>query len=687
MSEEPPEEEIPPSLRPPTPPERQGDFLEAALIRFLRRALQIVIGPARGLSDPRLFHKISLAAVLAWVGLGADGLSSSAYGPEAGFLALGPNIFLAIPLALVTASTVMIIAASYSRIIERFPAGGGGYVVSTKLLGQGAGLASGCALLVDYVLTVAISLASCSESLFSLIPPSYQSWRLPFTFGLLGVLTVMNLRGVKESVTLVTPIFLIFLVSHVGALAIAVVSRAGQIPAEIHQLKEQSSLALQQAGWVPLLILLFRAFTLGGGTYTGIEAVSNGVPILREPKVKTARTTMAYMAISLAVVAGGILFAYLLYQVHSVPGRTLNAVLWSAVFGQLLPPGSHWVELLTAITVSSAGALLLIAAQTGYLDGPRVLANMALDRWVPSRFANLSERLVSANGIWLITVASFVVLWATRGLVQTLVVLYSINVFLTFSLSQLGMCRDALHLRWEGKPWLGPLILSGTGFLVTTSLLVGTVSFKFAEGGWATLLVTALFCIACLGIRRHYVRTAQSLERLDDTLTTIPLPSGKATVAPMQRNVQTAILTVTNFGGVGIHSLLNQSRLFPNLFKQIAFVSVGAIDSGRFKGADEIGALRRSTEAELQKYVDFARKLGIPAESRYSIGTDIVDELEALSLKASEDYPRSVTFGGQLVFQKEGTLVRWLHNQTCPALQRRLAFHGLPMIILPIRIY
>ena len=681
-------DEIPPShLPPPIPPERVDDYPEAALIRFLRRAVEVVIGPARRLSDPGLFHKISLAAVLAWVGLGADGLSSSAYGPEAGFLALGHNIFLAIPLALMTAGTVMIIAASYSRIIERFPAGGGGYVVSTKLLGQGAGLASGCALLVDYVLTVAISLASCSESLFSLIPPPYQAWRLPFTFGLLGVLTVMNLRGVKESVTMVTPIFLVFLVSHVGALAIAVVSRVGQIPTEIHQLKEQSFSAIHQAGWVPLLLLLFRAFTLGGGTYTGIEAVSNGVPVLREPKVKTARTTMAYMAISLAVVAGGILFAYLLYQVHPVPGRTLNAVLWSAVFGQLLPPGNHWVELLTAITVSSAGALLLIAAQTGYLDGPRVLANMALDRWVPSRFANLSERLVSANGIWLITAASFVVLWATRGLVQTLVVLYSINVFLTFSLSQLGMCRDALHLRREGKHWLGPLLLSGQGFLVTASLLVGTVSFKFAEGGWATLLVTALFCMACLGIRRHYVRTAQSLGRLDDTLTTVPLPRSEPTSAPMQRNAQTAILTVTKFGGIGIHSLLNQFRVFPNLFKQIVFLSVGAIDSGRFKGADEIEELRRSTEAELTKYVDFARKLGIPAEYRCSIGTDIVDELEALSLAACKDYPRSVTFGGQLVFQKEGALVRWLHNQTCPALQRRLAFHGLPMVILPIRIY
>jgi hypothetical protein len=151
---------------PPDPP--PSEHLEPAPFRFLRRAFEYVVGPARALTDPHLFHKISLAAFLAWVGLGADGLSSSAYGPEAAFRALHENTFLAIPLALLTAITVTVIAASYTRIIERFPAGGGGYVVATKLLGSGAGLVSGSALLVDYVLTVAISLAACTESIFSL---------------------------------------------------------------------------------------------------------------------------------------------------------------------------------------------------------------------------------------------------------------------------------------------------------------------------------------------------------------------------------------------------------------------------------------------------------------------------------------------------------------------------------------
>ncbi|HKQ19520.1 MAG TPA: APC family permease, partial [Candidatus Eisenbacteria bacterium] len=657
-----PEDDPAPNPIPEPPPEPPvPDFVEPAYIRAAKRFFEIVIGPARAITDPALFHKISLAAFLAWVGLGADGLSSSAYGPEAAFLALHGNTFLAIPLAILVAVTVMVIAISYTRIIERFPAGGGGYVVATKLLGPPAGLVSGSALLVDYVLTVAISLAACSEALFSLLPPQWQYVRLPFTFALLSILTLLNLRGVRESVAVISPIFLVFVISHVAALAMGIVSNAHHVPTEVHHLREQSRLAVEQTGWMGLLMVLFRAFTLGGGTFTGIEAVSNGVPMLREPKVETAKTTMRYMAVSLALIASGILFCYLLYQVNPVPGKTLNTVLWQAIVGQYLPPGSRAGEIIVAIIVVSAGALLFVAAQTGFLGGPRVLVYMAFDRWVPSRFSSLSERLVTSNGVLFIAISAGLVLILTQGAVHILVILYSINVFLTFSLAQLAMCRDALLLRREGKRWKNPLFVSMLGFGVTGSLLIGTVAFKFMEGGWATLLTTGLICMVCVAIRQHYVRTSGSLSRLDEQLTTVPLPAGEPTQAPLKRTAQTAILTVTSFGGLGIHSLLNLFRIFPNQFKQVVFVSVGAIDSGRFKGKDELDALRNSTEQELQKYVQFARKLGLPAEYRCAMGTDIVDELENLCLEISRDYPRAVTFGGQLVFQKEGTILRWLH--------------------------
>ncbi len=660
---------------------------ESGPFRALRRVWEIVIGPARRLTDPALFHKISLAAFLAWVGLGADGLSSSAYGPEAAFLALHEHTFLAIPLAILVAVTVAVISASYIRIIERFPAGGGGYVVATKLLGPAAGLISGSALIVDYILTITISLAACSDSLFSLISPAFQVLKLPFTMALLTILTVLNLRGVRESVTIISPIFLVFLVGHVGAILTGIFMNLPKIPLELAHLAEQSTADIQVTGWIPLAMILLRAFTLGGGTFTGIEAVSEGVPLLRDPKVETAKKTMRYMAVSLAFVASGILMCYLLYQIRPVPGRTLNAVLWYAVAGQVFPPGSHVGEVLVAITLVSAGALLFVAAQTGFLGGPRVLVFMALDRWVPSRFSNLSERLVSSNGVLLMATGAFAVLLATGGHVHLLVVLYSINVFLTFALAQLGMVRDAFILRGQGRPWIGPLWVSGLGFVVTGFLFIGTVSFKFMEGGWATLLVTAVTAALCLGVRRHYARTSESLKRLDEQLTTIPFPREEPTKAPMVRNAQTAILTVTSFGGLGIHTLLNLFRIFPNQYKQVMFVSIAAVDSGQFKGVEELEGLRTNTEEELKKYVNFARRLGLPADYRYAVGTDIVDELETLCLQIHEEYPRAVTVGGQLVFQKEGSATRWLHNQTCPALQRRLAFHGRPMVILPVRVY
>ncbi|HEX3112234.1 MAG TPA: amino acid transporter, partial [Candidatus Eisenbacteria bacterium] len=535
--------------------------------------------------------------------------------------------------------------------------------------------------------TVAISLAACSESLFSLLPPGLHFASLPFTFGLLGLLTVLNLRGVRESVAIISPIFLVFVLAHAVAIVAGIVLNIHQIPGEVRHLHEQSSAAIATTGCIPLLLTLFRAFTLGGGTYTGIEAVSNGVPMLREPKVETAKTTMRYMAFSLAVIAAGILVNYLLYRVQPVPGKTLNAVLWSALAGHVFAPGSMVGAVLVAITLISAGALLFVAAQTGFLGGPRVLVYMAFDRWVPSRFGNLSERLVTSNGVLFMALSAAFVLVMTQGEIHVLVVLYSINVFLTFTLAQLGMVRDSFNARREGHTWKRALAINGIGFFVTAAILVGTISFKFMEGGWSTLVATGVICAVCISVRKHYVNTAATLQRLDESLLTVPLPTGEPTELPLKKSAQTAVLTVVGFGGLGIHSLLNIFRIFPNQFKQVVFVSVGAIDSGQFKGLDEIEALKASTEAELAKYVAFARRLGLPAEGRCAIGTDIVDELEQLCLQVSEDYPRSVTFGGQLVFQKERVVLRWLHNQTCPALQRRLAFHGKPMVILPVRVY
>src|SRR5271154_1454368 len=189
---------------------------EPRLPRLMRSRLKrVLFGAPRDLHDPSLGHKISLIAFLAWVGLGADGLSSSAYGPEEAFRALGSHLYLAVLLALATAATVFIISYAYSRIIEHFPGGGGGYIVATELLGSSAGVISGCALPVDSVLTIAVSIAGGADALFSLLPLSLTPLNLPIEFAAIVFLVLMNLRGVKESVSMLVPIFLTFVATHI----------------------------------------------------------------------------------------------------------------------------------------------------------------------------------------------------------------------------------------------------------------------------------------------------------------------------------------------------------------------------------------------------------------------------------------------------------------------------------------
>src|SRR5262245_6834508 len=177
---------------------------------MLDNVRRLIIGPAKDPRDPHAFHKLSLVALLAWVGLGADGLSSSAYGPDEAFRQLGEHTGLAFFLALVTAATVFIISYGYSRIIEQFPSGGGGYVVASKLLSPTVGVVSGSALLVDYVLTITISIASGADAIFSFLPPTWLPYKLPVAYAGIALLTLMNIRGVKESVTALVPIFLTF---------------------------------------------------------------------------------------------------------------------------------------------------------------------------------------------------------------------------------------------------------------------------------------------------------------------------------------------------------------------------------------------------------------------------------------------------------------------------------------------
>jgi len=649
------------------------------------RLRTIFIGKAKDPLAPDVFHRVSLAAFLAWVGLGSDGLSSSCYGPEEAFLALGSHTFLGLLLAVLMIVTVFVISASYAQIIELFPTGGGGYLVATKLLGPYPGLVCGSALLVDYVLTIAISIASGADAIFNILPLAYHRYKLWLAAFAIVLLVVLNLRGVRESVVVLLPIFFAFLVTHAIVIFYGIFTHLDTAPAVIATSFHESQSSLDELGYLGMGLILLRAYSLGGGTYTGIEAVSNGLQILREPRVETGKRTMTYMAISLAFTASGLLVSYLLVEVRHQPGLTLNGVLTWALVEHWEVAGISLGSGFFLITMVAAGAILFLAAQTGFLGGPQVLANMALDSWVPRRFYQLSERLVTQDGILLMGGAALVLLFYTHGDVHLLVVLYSINVFLTFSLSQLGMCRHWWQVRGHDSTWRKRLLINGSGLILTSGILIATVTLKFRAGGWMTIILTSTVIGLCLYINRHYREAGKSLQRLDDILLDLPLPDEPSPVPSCNRNAPTAVFFVNTYNGLGIHSVLGVPRLFGAHFKNFVFVGVGVIDSNRFKGREELDNLQRQTEQNLERYVSFVKRQGYYAEHWCALGTDAIDELERLAHEVAKRFPRSVFFAGKLVFRQERFLDKMLHNQAAFTLQRRLQFAGLPMVVLPVR--
>ena len=649
---------------------------------------ELILGKPKDPLNPKVFHQVSLVAFLAWVGLGADGLSSSAYGPEEAYLALGQHYYLALPLALLMAVTVFVISASYSQIIELFPSGGGGYLVATKLLGPKSGLVSGAALVVDYMLTITISIASSADALFSFLPLDLQPFKVITEALLIFALILLNLRGVRESVMVLLPIFLLFIAMHFVAILLGIGAHLSSLPAIVATSYNQVVIDTRQLGLLATLAILLHAYSLGGGTYTGIEAVSNGLQILREPRVVTGKKTMLYMATSLAFTASGILLCYLLNRVQHEPGKTLNASLFSGVFAGFFGADAALTTALVILILLTEAALLIVAAQAGFLDGPRVLSNMALDSWVPHRLSHLSDQLVTRNGVWFMGLASLAFLLYTQGAVKLLVVMYSINVFLTFTLSQLGMCRHWWDVRRSEPTWFRKLFVNGLGLALTGLILCVTVATKFGEGGWITLVVTLAFIVVCQAIRTHYDRVEAALKTLDETLLTIPFqPNLKEPVPPKNAKAPTAAIVVRDFDGISVHTLLSIQRLFPNYFKNIVFISVGVIDTGQFKGQREIENLRRKTEENLKSFVEYANCLGWYAEFHYGLAVDLIAELEELCEKVAKEFSRTIFFSGNLVFQKENFLTRMLHNHTPFTLQQRLQFAGHDMMILPIRVF
>jgi amino acid transporter len=646
---------------------------------------RLVLGKPRDVEDARTFHTISLVALLAWVGLGADGLSSSAYGPDEAFRALGEHTYLAIALAAATAITVLVISVAYSQIIRRFPFGGGGYVVASELLGPRWGVLSGSALLVDYVLTISVSIAGGADQVFSVLPAGAAQWKVVVEGAVIVVMVLLNLRGVRESVTVLAPIFGLFLLTHAILIVGGIGTHAGNVPAVAADVSTGFRHGLGTLGAAGLFAVFVRAYAMGAGTYTGIEAVSNGLQIMREPKVVTARRTMALMAASLAITAGGIVVLYLLFGVRPQDGKTMNAVLLEAFAGGWTLGGVRIGYGFVVLSLGAEAALLFVAAQAGFIDGPRVMSSMATDSWLPHRFAQLSSRLTISDGVLLMGGAAIATLLYTRGNLVALVTMYSINVFVTFSLSQLGMLRYWLRHRRRRGVGRG-LLIHGVAFALCAGILAGILYEKFAIGGWVTVVVTGVVVASCVLIRRHYRGVQESLSRLESIMTALPTTPVVEVAPPLDPRKPTAVLLVGGYGGTGVHALLSIERLFPGQFRNFVFVSVGVIDAATMKGLDAVERVRADTERALQEYVALAQRFHLAAEYRLAVGTDVLDAGVALCEEVARAYPRSVFFLGKLIFEHETLFQRLLHNETAYQFQRRLQFGGLNAMVLPVRV-
>ena len=623
---------------------------------------------------------VLLIAFFAWVGLGSDGLSSANYGPQEAFRAILAYPSLAIILIAAIGITIFIIAGGYNQVIELFPSGGGGYKVCSQILHPYAGLISGVALLMDYALTIAISTAAASDALFSLFPALPEVWNIPIKLLFIALLCAVNLRGTKESLKVLLPIFLGFVITHVAILALGFFVNNHSMVDVFHYVAHDTHVAFSSLGLFPALILLLKAYAMGAGTYTGLEAVSNNVNILTEPRIRTGKWTMFYMAASLSLMAGSILFMYLLWDVRPEGHLTYNAILFSHI---LNASGLHYHIALTVLMLFEVG-ILMLGANTGFLGGPAVLANMAADQWMPSQFRNLSSRLVKQNGILAFGVAAGIITVLTEGHVSTLVVLYSITVFLAFSLTLFAMLKYRWSIRNQPSlKWSWKLMQAFVGTFICVIILAVIIVEKFYQGACLTLVILIIFSYLSWRIRLRYRQYRKKMISIDRTLMIKP---NLNLHVEKKSGGATALIFVNEYPGLGVHTLLWISRLFPGHFTDFIFVQAGMVDIESFRGKEQLERMQEKVDKNLEYFVQTAHGLGFSAQAISTFGTTPVNELVEATIPLAKKIPNLLCFATKVVFKNNDLISHLLHTRTASALQNHLNQQGIKCLLLPMTV-
>jgi amino acid transporter len=648
----------------------------------MNRFIQFILGKPQNPLSEKAYKSLALPIFFAWVGLGADGLSSACYGPEQAFLALGRHQSLALWLVIATALTVFIIAFAYNHVISLFPDGGGGYKVATYLLGPYAGLAAGVALILDYILTISISVASATNAILSNFNVhSVDAKQLIDTVAIV-LLIFINMRGMKESIKVLMFVFIGFIVIHAGVIIYGVSLHASNLPIIYHQATQSYGSLFKSGGFLFVSALMLHAYAQGGGTYTGLEAVSNNVNTLAEPRIRTGRWTMFYMALSLSLVAGGILLLYLLWRVHAVPGQTLNAVMLREIF-----PATTTGHIIITSTLLFEAGLLFVAANTGFLGGPAVLSNMAIDQWVPKAFLNISSRLVKQNGILVLGIAALALIFITNSHVSMLIIIYSMCVFLAFTLALAGLVRYYL---FEIEQKTTKTILSA-GLIILATLVCATIFLfiitnSFFHGAWVAILMIIALLYFCLYVRKSYRKSNKMTALLDKELC-IPLTDAPTEAPSQDTNKPTAVIFVGDSIGVGMHTFLNIKRMFKTHYKNFVFVKVGVIDSKSAIGTKKIKRMRKDSLKELEYFTRFCTQKSIPSEHYFELSVDTLKAIKEIVSNINEKYGDTTYFASQLIFPTNKWLQKILYNKTALTIQRELYAMGFNMMILPVRVH
>ena len=455
---------------------------------------------------------------------GLDALSSAAYGPEAALTLLIPfgaaGIVYMIPISTSIIVLLAIVYFSYRQTIQAYPEGGGSYTVARQNLGVSAGLLAAAALMIDYVLTVAVGISAGVGALVSAVP-SLQSHTLAICLGILALITLINLRGMRDTgLVFMAPTYL-----FVGTLLAAIlIGLFKTLLSGGHPVPVEPPPQITQAAAVPGAWLILQAFASGCTAMTGVEAVSNGVKAFSEPVVSTARRTLTIIIVLLMMLLAGIAYLVRAYGIQATdagqPGyQSVLSLLLAAVSGR---GGFYYVSMASILLV------LALSANTAFADFPRLCRAIAQNNYLPHSFATRGRRLVYTQGVLALAVLAAVLLIIFGGVTDRLIPLYAVGAFLAFTLSQAGMVGHWRRVGGQGAT--RSMLINGLGALATGITVIVVLVAKFAEGAWITVLLIPGLLLAMGLVRRHYhavfleVRSPTPLELSDTTPPLVILP-------------------------------------------------------------------------------------------------------------------------------------------------------------------